>query len=392
MNPAVVLLESHCAERDRDSFAFSGLVGEIVAHRPCEVLPALAEVERAVALGRHAAGFVAYEAASGLDVALQTQAACTPLVWFGLFTHRETVRARALPAAGGDLSAYSLSAWEPSIDQRAYERAIDRVREYIAAGDTYQANFTYRLRAAFHGDDRALYDDLCRAQGAAYCAYLAMGRYRVLSASPELFFSLRDGVLTARPMKGTRPRGRLPEEDEHLAAALHASAKDRAENVMIVDLLRNDLGRVSQTGSVTTPRLWDVERYETLWQLTSTVTSRVRADVGLAEVLGALFPCGSVTGAPKVRTMQILTDLEDSPRGIYTGSIGFVSPGPECRFSVAIRTVWIDSLTGLAEFGVGGGITWDSTPAGEYDECLVKARLLTAARRTPARDIPVSTV
>ena len=372
-----VLLESYSSERDPASYAFSGLCGEVRACRPEEVRPALAAVEKAVEKGLHAAGFLAYEAASGLAAVLETrEPGSLPLLWFGLFAARERIAGGGLPGRG----AYSISAWEPSISRRAYADALAAVREYIEAGDSYQVNLTFRLRAGFSGDERAFYRDLCRSQRASYCAYLDLGRHQILSASPELFFALENGVLTARPMKGTRPRGRWSGEDERLSRVLRTAPKERAENVMIVDLLRNDLGKVSEAGSVEVLRLWEVERYETVLQLTSTLRSRLRPGVGLVQLLAALFPCGSVTGAPKVRTAQIIAALEDSPRGVYTGCIGFVSPGPEARFNVAIRTVWIDRRSGRAEFGVGGGITHDSSLEGEYAECLVKARVLRAPR------------
>ncbi|MFH1569571.1 MAG: aminodeoxychorismate synthase component I, partial [Gemmatimonadota bacterium] len=378
MTPPLVLLESYAAARDPDSFAFLDPCGEMVARTPGEVLPALRELARATAGGLHSAGYLGYEAASGLDPVLRTRAAAAdlPLLWFGLFRHRQAVAPGSLRATG----PYTLTDWQPTVTRPDFDAAIGRVRRYIAAGDTYQVNYTFRMRARLEGDDRALYRDLCRSQRASYCAYLDLGRYRLLSASPELFLSLRDGVLTSRPMKGTRPRGRWPAEDDDLAAALVGSPKDRAENVMIVDLLRNDLGRVSAVGSVGVPRLWEVERYETVLQMTSTVTSRLRPGVGLVELMQALFPCGSITGAPKVRTMEIIAELESSPRGVYTGAIGCISPGPECRFSVAIRTAVLDTADGALEFGVGGGITWDSSAAGEYEECLVKARLLRERR------------
>ena len=234
------------------------------------------------------------------------------------------------------------------------------------------------------GDERGLYRDLCFAQRGAHSAYLNAGRYRVLSASPELFFRIDGGGLTARPMKGTAARGRWPREDEELAESLRGSVKDRAENAMIVDLLRNDLGRVSRTGSVSWSSVFEPERYETVWQLTSTVSSELEGRGGLAGVFRALFPCGSVTGAPKVRTMQLIADIEDSPRGIYCGAVGWLSPagwaGPSASFNVAIRTVVLDSETHIAEYGVGGGITWDSSAAGEYEETVAKARVLTARR------------
>lgn len=373
MNEPAVLLECNRTDQDGVSFAFSGCVGQVVAACPGEVNAALEEVERAVSRGLHAAGFIAYEAAAGLDPALKTRShGAAPLVWFGLFERRTELAEGRF--CGG--RTYSLSAWRPSVASTEYADALAGIREYIAAGDTYQVNYSYRLRAAFEGDAGALYSDLCRSQRTAYSAFVDTGRFQVLSVSPELFFRLKSGELSARPMKGTRRRGRWAEEDRMQACALRNSPKDRAENVMIVDMLRNDLGRVSETGSVRTPVLWDVERYETVLQMTSTVRSRLRSGVGVSDVLRAAFPCGSVTGAPKVRTMEIISELEDSPRGVYTGSIGYVSPGPEAQFNVAIRTVTVDREKALAEFGVGSGVTYDSSAKNEYEECRTKARFL----------------
>ena len=386
MTEPVVLFESFASDRESRSFAFEGLVEKLVAHRPEEVADLLVEVERGIGKGLHAAGFLAYEAASGLDPVLETrEPGELPLAWFGIFRNRIETKAGSHwleEAAGGVVGngGYSLSEWKPSISRRAYDEELRRIREHIAAGDTYQVNYTLRLLADFAGDPRSFYRDLCRAQRGSFCAYLDLGEICILSASPELFFSLRDGHLVARPMKGTRPRGRWLEEDRRLAEELRSSVKDRAENVMIVDLLRNDLGRVSEVGSVGVPRLWEEERYETVWQLTSTVEGHLREGIGLSEIFRALFPCGSVTGAPKVRTMQIISEVEDSPRGVYTGCIGFVSPGPEAVFNVAIRTVCIDRELGRAQFGVGGGITWGSSAEGEYEECLVKAQVLRERR------------
>ncbi len=377
MGEPQVLLESYSDGRDGASFAFDGYVGEVVAHRTEEVLSALSEVEQAVGRGLHAAGFVCYEAAPGLDADLVTHTESpVPLLWFGLFRERHEVKPGGLVVGGG----YTLSGWTSSVSKEEYVEKVRQIQAYIEAGDTYQVNYTFRMRADFEGDARALYRDLCAAQRSPYAAYVDTGRFRVLSASPELFFSLQNGVVTARPMKGTARRGRWSGEDERLSESLRASAKERAENVMIVDLLRNDLGRVSVPGSVEVPALWEVERYETVLQMTSTVTSRLRPEVGLAELLSSLFPCGSVTGAPKVRTMQVIREMEDSPRGVYTGSIGFISPGLEVRFNVAIRTVWTDRETGRAEFGVGSGVTHDSRVEEEYEECSVKARMLTVRR------------
>jgi len=202
----------------------------------------------------------------------------------------------------------------------------------------------------------------------------------VLSASPELFFSLKDRELTVRPMKGTAPRGRWLEEDEEFAQALQRCPKNRAENVMIVDLLRNDLGRIAQPGSVCVENLFEIERYETVLQMTSSIAARGKDRLSLASLFEALFPCGSITGAPKIRTMEIIKGIEISPRGVYTGAIGYFSPGPEAVFSVAIRTGSFDTRSGMLEFGVGGGITRDSTPDGEFQECSIKARYIRESR------------
>ena len=378
MSDPIVLFQSH---RKGASFRFCDPCDTICVSHPEDVGPALDRIERAVHSGLHAAGFFSYEAASGLDPVLKTHVPGDfPLMWFGLFRHRKNI-----PAGTPNGRNYDLGAWRPSISRSAYDTALNRIRDLIIAGDTYQVNYSFRLRANFSGNSLSLYRDLCRAQRTDYAAYLDIGRFQILSASPELFFALKNGTLTTRPMKGTAPRGRWWKEDKARAKQLQKSEKDRAENVMIVDLLRNDLGRISKAGSVKVPALWHVEHYETLLQMTSTVTSRVRHDVRLRELVTALFPCGSVTGAPKVRTMEIIKEVEQAARGIYTGSIGYLSPGGDMAFNVAIRTACIDRKTGIAEFGVGSGITSDSSSDGEYEECLTKARLLAAQQ--PAFDL-----
>ncbi|MBW3572511.1 MAG: aminodeoxychorismate synthase component I, partial [Gemmatimonadetes bacterium] len=361
------------------SFRFRGPRGIVRADGVGEVVPVLRAVERAVADGLHAAGFVAYEAAPAFDPAFATHPPDPrlPLAWFALYEAREEVHP-GWAAADGDAE---LGPWSIDVPEAGYLARVERIRELIAAGDTYQTNFTARLRAPFRGDPVALYERLCLAQRSAFCAYLDLGEgTAVASASPELFFRADGRALQLRPMKGTRPRGRWPAEDRALAAELAASSKDRAENLMIVDLLRNDAGRVAEFGSVRVERLYQVERYETVHQMTSTLRARLRPDAGLAEVFGALFPCGSVTGAPKVRTMEIIRALEPGPRGVYCGAIGFVSPG-EAVFSVGIRTLLLDAAAGTAELGVGSGITWDSDAAAEYRECWSKAAFV---RRAPA--------
>ena len=381
------------------SYTFADQQGEVTALVADQVRPALERVEAAVEAGLHAAGFLSYEAASGLDPTLTTHpSGALPLVWFGLYGER---REAAPTVLDGISSSYSLGPWQPDVPESAYRRSVERIRELIAAGDTYQVNYTYRLGADFSGDPRGLYRDLIAAQAATHCALVQTGPHWLVSASPELFFALDGGRLTARPMKGTARRGRWLAEDEGVARRLRDSAKERAENVMIVDLLRNDLGRVARHGSVHVPHLWQTERYETVWQLTSTVRAEVGDDVGFAGLMAALFPCGSVTGAPKVRTMEIIRELETSPRGAYTGCIGYVSPargaatgaragarplaGVEARFNVAIRTVHVDVEQGAARYGVGGGITWDSRARLELEESRTKARVL--GPRRPAFDL-----
>ncbi len=336
------------------------------------MLPALRRVEAAVAEGYHAAGFISYEAASAINPDLATHRLTGfPLLWFGIFRRRVACKAAELEGPAPS-AAYHADDWSPSLDCAAYAEAIRQIRSHIAAGETYQANLTLRQRFSFSGDPLAYYRDLCRAQRVPFSAYLPIGDYRILSASPELFFALKDGVLTTRPMKGTARRGRWYDEDRQAGINLQESKKERAENLMIVDLLRNDMGMVAVTGSVQVDSLFEVETLETVHQMTSTISCRLRPDVGISDLFRALFPCGSVTGAPKKRTMEIIAGLEDSPRGLYTGCIGYISPGPEAVFSVAIRTAVIDSVTGQGVLGVGSGVTWDSGADAEYAECLAK--------------------
>lgn len=342
----------------------------VEARRLDEVLPLLQFAEAEARAGAFVAVMISYEAAPAFDSALSVHEANQfPLAWAAVFRG---------PIDTSEQPRESLTAgeWTPKISKSEYDSAVAHIRDLIAAGDTYQVNYSFPLTASFSGDAYAWYRELCVAQGAAYSTYLDTGRYRVLSLSPELFFERRRDRVTTRPMKGTVRRGRWPAEDEELARWLQNSAKDRAENIMIVDLLRNDLGKVSVPGSVHVSSLFKPERYETVWQMTSTVEATLRPNTSLAELMSALFPCGSITGAPKIRTMEIIRELERFPRGAYTGAIGLLRPGDKCVFSVAIRTLVIDTHTNVATFGVGGGVTIDSTAEGEYEECLVKSRFL----------------
>ena len=367
------------------SFRFEEPTAILEARRLDEVVGTLEAVGSAAHRGLWAVGFVAYEAAPAFDPALVVHPPVPdlPLAWFALFARR--VEVDPPPAAqDGDDERSPSSPWRPTVDAATYRERIAAIREAIAAGDTYQVNYTVRLRARVAGDARGLYRDLALAQRGGHAMYLDTGRHRIVSASPELFFAFDAGQVTTRPMKGTAARGRFEEEDLAIAEALRASEKDRAENAMIVDLLRNDLGRIARPGSVEVPAMFELERYETVWQLTSTVTCEARPGTTVPDLFRALFPCGSVTGAPKVRTMRAIRDLEETPRGVYCGAVGWVGPGDgadiSASFNVAIRTVAIDAATGDAEYGVGGGITYASDADREYGEVLAKARLLTATR------------
>jgi para-aminobenzoate synthetase/4-amino-4-deoxychorismate lyase len=374
MKEPLVIMESFARERDHASYRFVGLVEVIEARTLEDILPALRRVEAAISRGLHAAGFISYEAAPGINPDLTAlPPGEIPLLWFGIFERRLTLSS-SLPDDPPPSASYRADEWQSSLTPDEYTAAVERVREYISAGDTYQVNLTMRRTFSFNGDPYLFYRDLCRSQRAPFCAFLELERFRILSASPELFFRLCDGTLTTRPMKGTGNRGRWHEDDEEAKRRLREDPKERAENLMIVDLLRNDLGMVSATGSVAVSSMFDIEPLETVHQMTSTITSRLKEGAGIVELFQALFPCGSVTGAPKKRTMEIIAELEDMPRGIYTGCIGFISPGPEAVFSVAIRTIVVDTEKGSGQMGIGSGITFDSRAEDEYAECLAKGR------------------
>jgi para-aminobenzoate synthetase / 4-amino-4-deoxychorismate lyase len=353
----------------------------LVAREVDEVVGVLAAADAATRTGSWACGYIAYEAAAAFDPALSSgrhrRPTNTPLAWFGVFDEPGPVEpvSRSSPEHPG----YTIGPWCPDVDAESYRQKVERVRTYIAEGHTYQTNLTARLRASFAGDPFALYRDLANAQSSPYCAYLDTGRFVVASASPELFFEWTDQRVVTRPMKGTGRRGRWAEEDEEAARRLRASDKDRAENVMIVDLVRNDLGRIAEWGSVRVDELFALERYQTLWQMTSTISARPRPSTNIAELFCALFPSGSVTGAPKRRTMELIAEIEDSPRGVYCGAIGWLAPAGSpirARFSVAIRTAVVDRERSSVLYGAGGGITWDSDPAAELDELRAKTAIL----------------
>ena len=340
-----------------------------------QVIPRLKDVEDLV--NTHdwfAVGFISYEAAPAFDPAAQVRPDDGfPLLWFGLYSAVQQMDSLPTPNPG-----YQLDKWRPTISRETYDKAIDQIKNQIAAGNTYQVNYTFRLRNTFSGDPWSLFADMVQSQGAGYSAYLDLGPRVICSASPELFFTLDKQTITCRPMKGTIKRAPTLAKDKKQADFLQHSTKNRAENVMIVDMIRNDLGRLAKTGSVRVPELFTVERYPTLWQMTSSVSAE--SDAPFTLILQNLFPCASITGAPKISTMNIIAQLETTPRRVYTGAIGYLAPHRKAQFNVAIRTVLIDRQQQQAEYGLGGGVVWDSTRGGEYAEALLKARVLNERR------------
>jgi para-aminobenzoate synthetase/4-amino-4-deoxychorismate lyase len=347
-----------------------------------DVIPALAGVRAAVADGAHAAGFLSYEAGHAFEPRAGTaDKPRAPLLWFGLFDDYQVINEVAawLPDPAG--------AWvgtpEPLMSRDQYDGALRKVLDLIAAGDIYQANLTFRAAVAFAGDPLALYAAVRGRAQAGWGAIVATGEDTLLSFSPELFFRLDDNALTCRPMKGTARRGGDPARDAAMARDLAADEKQRAENLMIVDLMRNDLSRVAIAGSVAVPQLFAIEPYPTVHQMTSTVTAALAPGKDAVDVLAALFPCGSITGAPKVRAMQVIGEVEGSARGPYTGSIGRIDPAGDAQFNVAIRTLHIHRDEGHATLGLGGGIVADSHADAEWDEALAKGAFLTHGQREP---------
>lgn len=377
-----------------ESFVFSDCETVLEAHTRAEVADVLGEVERASASGFWAVGFVSYDAADGLDPALKTTRSCMaskegddvaevfahadqPMCWFGLFRSRQ-IAAPLSESHTGD--PYRLNDWRTSLNFEQYGEGVEKIRHLLEMGETYQINFTFRFQSFATGDLFECYRDLALKQRGAHNMFIDTGRFVVASASPELFFEWTDQTLVTRPMKGTAARGSSPEQDRDNCDWLAASEKNLAENVMIVDLVRNDLGRVAEFGSIEVPALFTMECYETLWQMTSTVRATTVAGTSLVDIFRALFPSGSVTGAPKYRAMEIISGLESHPRGLYCGAIGVVAPSGSdfrAKFNVAIRTLVIDRATGRALYGTGGGITIGSEVAEEFAEALAKAAILT---------------
>lgn len=360
------------------SLLFSAPRETLVAYDAASARTALERLASAASEGLWAAGYLAYELGFLFEERLQQflpERTKTPLLWFGLYESPQRPSApeiAAVLAKAGDGSARDI---RPRLDFPAYGRAFTRVKELIASGDTYQVNLTLKADFQVEGDPLGLYRALAASQPVAYGAYIHAGDHHVLSRSPELFVSGTGHLLKARPMKGTLKRGNSIVADDMGRAALAGDEKNRAENLMIVDLLRNDLGRIAETGSVKVTDLFTVETYRSLHTMTSGIEARLKEGTDMLAVLENLFPCGSVTGAPKLRAMEIIQDVEAGPRGLYTGSIGYITPNGDFAFNVAIRTAVIDE-NGHGEIGIGGGIVADSVARDEYDEALLKLKFL----------------
>jgi para-aminobenzoate synthetase / 4-amino-4-deoxychorismate lyase len=375
-----VLLEN---SRDGHAYLFTDLASTVQADDVVSVETALAALRAGRDAGLHAAGWIGFEAGYALDPKLHVRLAQQqPLLWFGLFRSRRRLSALEADtlwrAPRATASQANVTQVTPRWRAADYAQRMARIHDYILAGDIYQANLTFAADVAFDGTPPALYAALRGAQRVPYGALIYTGARWILSFSPELFFSLSAGVLTAQPMKGTSARAILPDLDIKAASDLQADSKNRAENLMIVDLLRNDLARVSIAGSVQVPSLFDIQSYPTVHQMVSTITATLTPGKDAIDVLRALFPCGSITGAPKIRAMEIIAAEECGPRDVYCGAIGHISSKTEASFSVAIRTLTIDA-PGKAVLGLGSGVVADSTAADEYAECLLKSRFLTQA-------------
>lgn len=334
-------------------------------------IPALLEaVEHLARAGRWCVGYVRYEAAAAFDAAYTVHTADGPLAWFAVYDHALAwPKAPPLPPARAD--------WTDGPDRAAFDADLARIHAAIAAGEFYQVNHTAALNGTLEGQPLALFLALQRAQPGGYAAYIDSGHEQLLSVSPELFFDWQGEHILARPMKGTAPRGGDTHADQAQEQALRTSPKERAENVMIVDLLRNDLSRIAEPHSVRVPRLFRTEALPTVWQMSSDVTARVRPGTTLAQVFAALFPCGSITGAPKVQAMRLIHALERQARGVYCGAIGVVRPGGHATFNVAIRTVTVRGQQ--LRCGIGSGITSDATAEGEWQEWRHKRAFLDRA-------------
>jgi para-aminobenzoate synthetase/4-amino-4-deoxychorismate lyase len=382
--PFVLLVESQREPELERALLFEAPLRVICCRRSSDVPGCLSLAEAAVQQGCYVAGFLAYEAGYGLQPKLNRFASRAPsehLVWLGVFERLQELRGRALAAflaEHGAARSASLSPLRFQLDRAQYRRDFEKIQAHLRAGDSYQVCHSLRARFDLAGPPAALFERLRRRQVTPFSALVDTGEYALVSLSPELFFRKSSGTIELKPMKGTAAPGCDAGEDARIAERMRSDPKTRAENVMIVDLLRNDVGRLAKPGSVRVPELFGVERYDTVLQMTSTIVAEVEPELGLGALLTSLFPSGSVTGAPKLRTMELICELEPEPRGIFCGSLGYVTPNNDACFNVAIRSLFVNRA-GQGVLGVGGGVVVDSTSDAEFDECLLKARFLSDA-------------
>jgi para-aminobenzoate synthetase/4-amino-4-deoxychorismate lyase len=347
---------------------FENPIEIIVVSSTDEIINSLSKIELLTKNGYFAVGYIGYEASSGFDTVLKVKKSRFPLMMFGIYEGYDSV---SLP----EFDNYLLPNLISNINEADYEYNIHQVKEYIAAGDTYQVNFTYKLNGAFSGEPVQLFSYLYNSQPSIYSTFLQCDDFAIVSVSPELFFRKDGNKIICKPMKGTAHRECVNENDIKMAQWLQDSEKNRAENLMIVDMVRNDLGKIAEIGSINT-ELFKIEKYPSVWQMISNVSAITNAS--LVEIFTALFPSASITGAPKVRTMDIINELENESREVYTGTIGMIKPDGDAIFNVAIRTALIDLINGVIEYGVGGGITWDSTVDDELQETVNKSLVITS--------------
>lgn len=372
LTPGTVWLDGDTSDAEQTSYLFTDPLYTLEARTYGDVPAMLRALEEAIARGYHVAGYLAYEAGLAFEAVPPHAVPAEGLGWFGVYRAANPVPAGWTGAS--ERYGARLRLKGPGMDERDYLRRFRAIREAIREGAVYQVNLTFPLDFTFEGEPVGLYTRIRARQPVVYGAFLNPGPFQILSFSPELFFRREGRYITTRPMKGTVGRGRTMAEDDGFARALATDEKNRAENLMIVDLLRNDLARVCVPGSVRVPALFETERHPTVIQMASTVAGRLRPRVGLPDLFGALFPCGSVTGAPRRAAMHLIRALEPTPRGAYCGAIGYAGPGGKAVFSVGIRTAVVSG--GEGRMGIGGGIVWDSEPEAEYAEALLKARFL----------------
>ncbi len=378
-HPNSILLETTLPSKEETrSFLFTNPVEILIAYNLNQLEHILKQINSYLEKDFYLAGYLSYEAGYLFEETFRSQFKESefefPLLWFGVYKNpRITLQTNTTNKLLQQLDSIYINSLSMSLDEEEYKNKVNSILEYIKKGETYQVNFTMRVNFDFEGSPSHLYESLKKNQPVPYSAMINDGKRQILCLSPELFFRRTEDTLIARPMKGTSQRGKSQLDDKILKEMLNSDPKTRAENSMIVDLIRNDFGKISKLGTVQVERLLHIEEYETLFQMTSTIKSILNKDVDYYQLFKAIFPGGSITGVPKYRTMQIIQELESSNRDVYTGAIGFISKD-EATFNIPIRTVQLEKNKGI--MGVGSGIVWDSLPKKEYEECILKQRFL----------------